>query len=91
MRVTVAMENIKAEASFVLESQGVANAREVMDRVRNRTMRQIEKQELSSHYSEYYQNLADRTLIDRFRDLYRVELDMFGYPHSPFTPMSSRS
>lgn len=75
---------MKAEARLVLQSQGVAHAEQAMNRVRAETIRTVEKEKLSSSYADYYTNLTDSTLIGRFRELYRIELEMFGYPLSPF-------
>ena len=87
IHVVVALENMKAEASAVLHAAGVENANIVMDRVRDHTIRDVEKKKLSSNYMDYYGGVKDLSLIHRFRKLFIIEIEMFGYPQSPFALM----
>lgn len=75
---------MRQESEYVLESAGVNRAADLANEVRNRTIRLVEKKHLSSDYHTYYLNLSDYTLIPRLMNLYKIELDMFGYPQTPF-------
>lgn len=80
---------MKSEASFLLQKAGIANALEIMDQVREESIRGVERHKHSASYVDYYANLMDLTLINKMRDEYRLELDMFDYPLSPFITVVS--
>ncbi|XP_067949234.1 carbohydrate sulfotransferase 14-like isoform X1 [Watersipora subatra] len=86
---SVVLENMQAEGSYLLDSSGVNKSLAMMKEVRSKTIRKVEKWKLSSSYINFYDSLNNQSLIKRFRDVYRIELEMFDYPLSPFAVLHS--
>ena len=82
------MENLNVEVQFLLENVGVKQASQIMNQIREKTIRSIERRKLSSNYVDYYNQLKDKQLIKRVVALISIELEMFSYPDSPFVHMS---
>ncbi|XP_067930936.1 carbohydrate sulfotransferase 13-like [Watersipora subatra] len=82
-RYIVLMENMIDETSFLLKQHGVRQPQVVMETVRNKTIRGVEKHKSSFSYTSYWKGLPER-LIDRVRFFYRYELYLYGYPETPF-------
>lgn len=80
--IVVRVENMMEEGGYVLRKAGFSHGDTIMSRLRNQTIRNIEK---SRHKptSEYYRNVPPE-MIDRLRNMYRHEILLFGYPDTPF-------
>lgn len=78
----VMMENMSVEKEFIFKSVGVYNPLKVMENVREKTIRPIEKVK-SRPYVEYWKEIPP-DVIDKVRFVYRYEIMLFGYPQTPF-------
>lgn len=70
-----------------MEKAGITDAKQILQRVREGTIRDIEEQN-HKHKStiEYYKDIPQST-IDRLKDMYKYEIMLFGYPDTPFTDL----
>lgn len=81
--VLVLMENMAKEVAQIFTDAGVIHPLEVMNTVRERTIRKIEEENKNVSYRDYWTPLPPE-LIDRVRFYYRYEIALFGYPETPF-------
>lgn len=71
------------EGAYVLRQAGLANATDILSAVREGTIRDVEKHK-KKKYSDYYRDLHP-DVIEVLRRMYQWEIELFGYPHTPFT------
>lgn len=77
------MENFVNETIFIFKQAGVAQPQKIMDSTRNKTIRPIEKENLSISFTDLWKQIPP-ALIDKIRFLYRYELMLYDYPETPF-------
>ena len=82
--IQVAMENMAVEKEYIFKQAGVIDPLRTMDKVRQRTIRTVEKSGKKLSYTDYWK-LVPPDLIDRVRFYYRYEIFLFDYPETPFT------
>ena len=78
------MENMAVEKEFIFKQAGVIDPLRTMDKVRQRTIRTVEKSGKKLSYTDYWKPVPP-DLIDRVRFYYRYEIFLFDYPETPFT------
>lgn len=71
------------ELNSILQSVGITNSSQLMKSARSATIRPVEKEQASSAYKSYWKRIRDKWLIERFRQFFQIELEMFDYPSSP--------
>ena len=84
MFLTVAAENMNAEAAYILKNKAsIADADQFLADVRNQSMRVSERQHKTASYQEHYQNVSQEN-IELLREIYKNDIYIFGYPDTPF-------
>ncbi|XP_067952152.1 carbohydrate sulfotransferase 13-like [Watersipora subatra] len=79
----VLFENLASETEYIFKEAGVIDPHPVMERVRNQSIRAIEKVNPRISYANYWKGIPP-VLIDNVRFLYRYEIMLFNYPETPF-------
>ena len=77
------MENMAVELEYILKSVGVVDPLYVMNSVREKTIRKVEKSNEGISYTDQWKELPS-SLIERVRFYYRNEIHLFDYPETPF-------
>ena len=77
------MENMEKEAEYIFKKTGVIDPVAVMNKIRNNTIRPIEKTNKKISYTDYWKNITTE-LIDEIRFYYRYEIFLHDYPETPF-------
>jgi len=79
----VSMENMEKEMEYILTGAGVVNPISIMNKIRNATIRKVEKKNQNISYVDYWKRVPAK-LIDKVRFYYRFEIFLFQYPETPF-------
>ena len=83
LQFAVRTENMMKEGAYVMEKAGISQAADILNTVRDSTIRDVEKHK-KRPYSEYYRDI-DTGVINRLREIYKWEINLFQYPDTPFT------
>lgn len=71
------------EGAYVLSKIRIQNPENLLQKIRNGTIRPGERKQLSKNYQEYYETLDFRDLT-QLQDLFARDIFILEYPHSPF-------
>ena len=77
------MENFVNETEFIFKQAGLTDPKAVLNSVRKKTIRPIEKENKNVSFTDLWRQVPP-DIIDQIRFYYRYELMLYDYPETPF-------